>query len=82
LASRGRDTQLSEIGERIKDLAERTSLAVPAEDPDYEDLGPAFPAHRATERDAILQPPKPVIKPSERVLGRAREGDHALEAVS
>jgi hypothetical protein len=87
------DKQPSEIGEWINDLAaqpeafaerlaERTSLTIPAEDPDHEDLGPAFPALGATERDAILQPPKPLIKPSEKVLQMARERDHAPEAVS
>jgi hypothetical protein len=87
------DTQLREISEWIKDLAthrkvfaenlaERTSLTIPAEDPDYDDLGQAFPALSTTERDAILQPPKPVIKPSERVLEMARERNHAPEAVS
>jgi hypothetical protein len=34
------------------------------------------------ERDAILQPPKPMIKPSERLREKARERDHAPEAVS
>jgi hypothetical protein len=42
-------------------LAERHSLMIPAEDPDYQDLGPAFPAWTGTSRDAILQPPKPQI---------------------
>jgi hypothetical protein len=62
------DKQLSEKGEWINDLAaqreafaekiaERSSLTIPAEDPDREDLGRAFPAFGATERDAILQPP-------------------------
>jgi AAA domain/TrwC relaxase len=52
-------------------LAERQSLRIPAEDPDYEDLGPAFPAWRGPDRDAILQPPKPEIQPSPRILERA-----------
>jgi hypothetical protein len=45
-------------------LAERRNLMIPAEDPDYEDLGQAFPALGAAGKDAILQPPKPMIKPS------------------
>jgi conjugative relaxase-like TrwC/TraI family protein len=84
------DEQLSEMGEWIKDLAaqrkafakklaDRNSMTIPAEDPAYEDLGPAFPAFSSTERDAILQTPKPMIKPSEKVLERARERDHAPE---
>jgi hypothetical protein len=87
------DKQLSEMGEWINDLAaqrepfaekiaERSSLTIPAEDPDREDLGRAFPAFGATARDAILQPPRPMIKPSSRVVERGRERDHALEAAS
>jgi TrwC relaxase/AAA domain len=87
------DKQLSEKGEWINDLAaqreafaekiaERSSLTIPAEDPDREDLGRAFPAFGATERDAILQPPRPVIRPLARVVDRGRERDHALEAAS
>jgi hypothetical protein len=87
------DTQLCEMGEWIKDLAahgkafaenlaERNSMTIPAEDPDYEDLGLAFPALGMSERDAILQPPKPLIKPSATVLEQAWERDHAPEAVS
>jgi hypothetical protein len=51
-------------------LAERQSLMIPAEDPDYEDQGPAFPAWTGTAKDAILQPPKPEIQPSPRILER------------
>jgi hypothetical protein len=62
-------------------LARRESLKVPAEDPDYEDLGPAFPAWAGPDRDAILQPPKPQIQPSprilERVTGRALDREAA-----
>jgi hypothetical protein len=87
------DRQLNEMGEWIEDLpaqrrafaeklADRNSLTIPAEDPDHEDLGQAFPALGTTERDAILQTPKPMIKPSEKVLERARERDHAPEAAS
>jgi AAA domain len=44
-------------------MADRQSLMTPAEDPDYEDLGPAFPAWTGADRDAILQPPQPQIQP-------------------
>jgi hypothetical protein len=37
-------------------LAERQSLTIPAEDPGYADIGPAFPAWTGTRTDAILQP--------------------------
>jgi hypothetical protein len=52
-------------------LAERQSLTVPSEDPDYGDLGQAFPAWPTPDKDAILQPPKPEIRPSAQVLERA-----------
>jgi hypothetical protein len=47
-------------------LAERPSMKIsmkiPAEDPDYGDLGRAFPDWHEPDRDAILQPPKPEIR--------------------
>jgi hypothetical protein len=61
-------------------IEERQTLTVPSEDPDWEDLGRAFPSNRTPERDAILQPPKPSITPSAKVLELARERDASLEA--
>jgi hypothetical protein len=61
-------------------LADRQSLMIPAEDPDYGDLGQAFPRWPARARAAILQPPKPEIQPSERILERALEADLDMEA--
>jgi conjugative relaxase-like TrwC/TraI family protein len=58
-------------------LAERHSLLIPAEDPDYEHLGQAFPAWHHADRDAILQPPKPEIQPSPQILERV--ADRALD---
>ena len=43
---------------------------IPAEDPGCEYQGPAFPAWQGTAKDAILQPPKPEIQPSPRILER------------
>lgn len=63
-------------------LAERQSLTIPATDPDYEDLGPAFPTWTASRRDAILQPPKPEIQPSPRVLERAIDHDLDMEGAN
>ena len=71
-----------EMGQWIKDLAaahrtfadrlaDRQSLTIPSEDPDYGDLGPAFPPWPGPGRDAILQPPKPEIRPSPQILERA-----------
>jgi hypothetical protein len=56
-------------------LAERQSIKVPAEDPDYDDLGRAFPAWAPPGRDAILQPPKPQVTPSARILELAAARD-------
>ena len=83
--------QSPEMGQWIKDLtaahhafadtlAERQSLTVPSEDPGYGDLGQAFPPWPGPARDAILQPPKPEIRPSQRVLQRAAERDADREA--
>jgi hypothetical protein len=52
----------------------------PAEDPGYQDLGPAFPAWTGAARDAILQPPKPQIQPSPWILERATDRDLDMEA--
>jgi hypothetical protein len=54
-------------------IEERQGLMVPSEDPDWGDLGEAFPAWQAPGRDAILQPPKPQITPSARILQLAAE---------
>ena len=54
-------------------IAERQSLMEPHEDPDYEDIGPAFPSWQHDDRDAVLQPPKPPIPPSERLAEREAE---------
>ena len=85
--------QIRETGQWIKDLAaqrrafagrlaDRQSLAIPAEDPDYGDLGQAFPPWPAPAKDAILQPPKPEIQPSARILERAQEHDPDMEAAT
>ena len=83
--------EITEMGQWIKDLAaerrafaaqlaERQSLMVPAEDPDYGDLGQAFPAWAGFGPDAILQPPKPQIPPSGRILQRVADRDADREA--
>jgi hypothetical protein len=55
------------------------SLMIPAEDPDYGDLGPAFPPWPAPARDAILQSPKPEIQPLARTLERAMYYDMDMD---
>jgi len=80
-----------EAGQRVKDLAaahrtfatrlaDRLSLTIPSQDPAYEDLGQAFPPWPGPGHDAILQPPKPEIRPSPRVLQHAADRDAGLEA--
>ena len=82
---------IPEMGQWIKDLAathhtfadtlaERQSMAVPSEDPGYGDLGQAFPPWPGPARDAVLQPPKPEIRPSPQVLQRAADRDADPEA--
>jgi conjugative relaxase-like TrwC/TraI family protein len=82
---------IPEMGQWIKDLAaehhafadklaERQSLTAPSEDPGYGDLGQAFPPWPGPARGAILQPPKPEIRPSQRVLQRASDRDADWEA--
>jgi hypothetical protein len=61
-------------------LADRQSQIIPSEDPDYSDLGPAFPAYTAPDREPILRPPKPEIPPSPRILERAMGRDADWEA--
>ena len=53
---------------------------VPSEDPDWDDLGDAFPSWNPPGRDAILQPPKPQITPSAKILQLAGERDTEPEA--
>jgi hypothetical protein len=83
--------QIREMSQQITDLAaerrafaaklaDRQSLMIPAEDPDYGDLGPAFPAWTGPARDAILQPPKPEIPPSPQILDRMMDRDPDMEA--
>ena len=63
-------------------LAERQSMRIPSEDPDCADLGSTFPAWTGRVKDAILQPPKPEIRPSARVLERAADRDRDVEAAN
>ena len=80
-----------ETGQWIKDLAaahrtfaarlaDRQSLMIPSPDPAYGDLGQAFPLWPRPGREAILQPPKPEIRPSPLVLERAADRDPDWEA--
>jgi hypothetical protein len=57
------------------EMDERPRPPVPSEDLVWGELGQAFPGWRASGRDAILQPPKPEIIPSERILQLAADQD-------
>jgi hypothetical protein len=61
-------------------LADRQNVKIPSEDPDYDDLGQAFPAWSGPPREAILQPPKPEMPPSLRILQRATDREVDWEA--
>jgi hypothetical protein len=61
-------------------LADQQSLRVPSQDPDYGDLGMAFPPWPGPGKDAILRPPKPEITPSSQVLQRTADRDADWEA--
>ncbi len=54
-------------------LDERKGVLVPSENPDYGYEGEAWPVWRGWERDAILQPPKPEIRPAAAVAELAAE---------
>jgi hypothetical protein len=80
------DGMFTETSPGIRDLAtqrqasnaeidERPLLMPPGEDPVWGDLGRAFSAWQASGRDVILQPPKPEIIPSARILHNAGERD-------
>ena len=53
---------------------------IPSQDPYYGDLGQAFPPWPRPGHDAILQPPKPKIRPSPHILQHANDRDADFEA--
>jgi len=57
-------------------LEERLGVMVPSEDPNAEPEGEAWPTWQPAHRDAILQPPKPEMRPSPQLerARRARDG--------
>jgi hypothetical protein len=85
------DQPPGDIDQWIKDLAaghrtfadrlsDRQSQMIPSEDPDYGDLGPAFPVWTGPGREPILRPPVPEIPPSPRILERVTDRDADWEA--
>jgi len=75
---------LAELNEQRRvfrqELETRQNVMIPNEDPDWEGHGPAWTVWEA-QRDAILQPPKPEIRPAESVLEATRERDTEPEGV-
>jgi hypothetical protein len=63
-----------------QNMEERRALKIPSEDPDWEDLGHAFPAWNPPRRDAILQPPQPEIPPAAKILQLANQHQADREA--
>jgi len=56
-----------------EELERRQGVEIPDEDPDVRGRE-AWPVWRA-QKEAILQPPAPEIRPAEKVLEKAREGE-------
>ncbi len=59
------------------EIDERLSQQVPDEDPDYEDIGPAWSAEVKRERDAVIRPPAVTVEPAEQTLERTWEYETA-----
>ena len=85
------DQKIGEMAAWVRDLAaqrqafreeleKRQGLKVPNQDPDWSDLSEAFPAGQAPGRDAVLQPPKPQIIPSAKILQLAAGHEASPEA--
>jgi hypothetical protein len=75
---------VAELAERnraaMARIDERRGLVVPSEDHEWQDDGLAWPAEARRERDAVIQPPKPEIKPAEPVAQAAAAQATAREA--
>jgi len=56
-------------------LGVRVPSADPDPDPDYEDEGDAWPSRHPAERDGLLQPPKPTIRPPSAILQHQADAD-------
>jgi hypothetical protein len=73
--------QVSEIAEynrtRQAEIDERRSMRIPAEEPDEMDLGEAWTVTAERQRDAVIQPPKPLIPPAAKVLELAADREAA-----
>jgi hypothetical protein len=61
-------------------LEERHAQPIPNEHPGWEGFGQAFPSPWTAGKDTILQPPKPQITPSAKILHLTAEQDASPEA--
>jgi len=61
-------------------ISERQGLNIPSEDPGWRHLGEAFHSWDVSRRGAILQPPKPQITPSAKILQLTAEHNAEPEA--
>ena len=72
--------QIDEIREynrqRQREIDERKSQRIPAEDHEEADLGEAWTTVTTHQREAILQPPKPPIRPADAVMEAERQRRH------
>jgi hypothetical protein len=74
-------TQLADGRRAVRErLDERKGVRVPSQDPDYDYEGEAWPTWAERERDAILQPPKPQMRPAPAVAERAAQAYGEREA--
>jgi hypothetical protein len=85
------DKTIGELAVWIRDLTaqhqafratmdQRRRPMTPSHDPEWADLGEAFPTCPAPSRDSILRPPKPQITPSAKILQLTAEYDTEPEA--
>jgi hypothetical protein len=76
-----RAARMAQARERFQAEAEaRANVLVPHEDPDLEPIGEAWLVRQSWARDAVLQPPKPEIRPAEGVLEASAARDAEQEA--
>jgi len=81
-AHRAPGQEISQIQQELchATLQNRQALKAPTEDPGWSSLDTLFSTRRTLGQAAILQPPKPSIVPSTRILQRAAEHDAEPEA--
>ena len=77
---------VTELAERTRaareKVDERKAVRVPNEDHEWQDEGEAWPDMLRLDRDAIIQPPKPEIRPAAAVMQRAADRQPGYEAGS